>query len=94
MVLEFSNILTIILLALIIFPIIYLVYRIFPKDDHAKEIYYQPPSDDPPAFINSLFGGGISRMVSEINIGSFYITLLDLINRNYISVKIVTKKHT
>lgn len=92
MVLEFFNILTIILLILIIFPIISLLYRIFPKNKYSNKIYHQPPSNDPPAFINSLFGGGISRMVGEIDIGSFYLTLLDLINRKYVSVKIVAKK--
>ncbi|MBZ9571649.1 DUF2207 domain-containing protein [Methanobrevibacter sp. TMH8] len=92
MALEFSNILTIIILILIVFPVIYLIYIMLPKNKHSKEIYQKPPTKDPPAFVNSLFGSGINKMVGEINIGSFYLTLLDLINRKYVSVRITTKK--
>ena len=88
-ILEFSNILTIMLMILIIFSvIIYLIYRLYPKVKYNKESYDEPISDDPPALINSFFGG---KIVGEINIESFYITILDLINRKYISVKIVSK---
>ncbi|MCL2157755.1 MAG: DUF2207 domain-containing protein [Methanobrevibacter sp.] len=52
---------------------------------------YQTPSNNPPALIKFFFG---SRMhLGEVNIGSFYLTLLDLINRKYVSVKIVRKKY-
>ena len=47
------------------------------------------PNNDPPALINSLF---ISRVhAGGISIKSFYLTLLDLINRKYVSVKIISK---
>jgi len=47
------------------------------------------PNNDPPALINSLF---VSRIhVGGLSIKSFYLTLLDLINRKYISVKIISK---
>jgi hypothetical protein len=50
----------------------------------------QAPGSYPPALIKNLFGSGINA--GEINIGSFYLTLLDLINKKYVSVKIVSKK--
>jgi uncharacterized membrane protein len=90
MALEFFNILTVILLALITFPLIFLIYRGFPKNKYSKKVYNKIPSNDPPALINSLFGRRISK-TGEINIGSFYLTLLDLINRNYISVRLISK---
>ncbi|MGL4669741.1 MAG: DUF2207 family protein [Methanobacteriaceae archaeon] len=96
MVLESFNI-SIIMILLLIFPlIVYLIYEILPKIKHNKynkEIYYNPPTNDPPALINSLFGGGINKERGEINIECFYSTLLDLINRKYVSVKIVSKKY-
>jgi len=51
---------------------------------------YQTPNNFPPSLVNFLFGSG--KNAGEINIGSFYLTLLDLINRKYVSVKIVCKK--
>jgi uncharacterized membrane protein len=48
------------------------------------------PNNDPSALINSFFAG--NRINYSINIESFYLTLLDLINRKFVSVKIVCKK--
>ena len=53
--------------------------------------FQQPPNNDPPALIKYFFGS--RTHVGEINIGSFYLTLLDLINRKYVSVQIVSKKN-
>ncbi|MDR2967257.1 MAG: DUF2207 domain-containing protein [Methanobacteriaceae archaeon] len=47
------------------------------------------PNNDPPALINFIFVSGLN--VGGINIKSFYLTLLDLINRKYVSVKIISK---
>ena len=94
MVLELFNILTIVLLILIVFPlIVYLFYNMYPKSKNDNELYDKPINNDPPALINSFFISGINKRVGDINIGSFYITLLDLINRKYVSVKIITKKN-
>lgn len=92
---EFMNILTIILLILIIFSLTFLIYRKFSKKDQNKqnnEMNFEKLKNNPPALINSLFANGISRKVGEINIDSFYLTLLDLINKNYVSIKLITKK--
>ena len=92
MVFELSNILTIVLLILIILPLlIYLVYNREAQVKYSNKTYSEPPSNDPPALINSFFCRGIDNPSAGINIKSFYITLLDLINRKYISVKIVSK---
>ena len=90
--LEFFDILTVILLMLIIFTLIFLIYRLFPKSKHSKKINYQPPSNDPPALINSFFASKINNRLGGINVESFYLTLLDLINRKHVSVKILSKK--
>jgi len=94
MVLEYFNILSIVLLILVIFPlIIYLIWGLSPKIKYDKKVNYKAPNNDPPALVNFLFSGGINNNFDEINIGSFYLTLLDLINRKYISVRIVSKKY-
>ena len=49
------------------------------------------PNNDPPALINSLFSSRINA--GGVNMKNFYLTLLDLINRKYISVKIISKNH-
>lgn len=93
MILTLSDILTILILILVIIPlIIYLLYGKSLKIKSVEKIYFKPPSNDSPAIINSFFDGGINKQIGEINTGSFYLTLLDLINRNYISVKIISKK--
>jgi len=52
---------------------------------------YKTPNNYPPALVNFLFAKG--KKAGEININSFYLTLLDLINRKYVSVKTVSKKN-
>ena len=47
------------------------------------------PNNDPPALINYFFVNRIR--VGGISIKSFYLTFLDLINKKYISVKIISK---
>jgi hypothetical protein len=94
MILEQFHILTIILGILIIFPFILgLLYWRNTKSNEDKELYDKPINNNPPALINSFFGNGINKRVGDINIESFYLSLLDLINRNYVSVKIVSKKN-
>ena len=66
------------------------INQISSKKKYLKKVDCQAPSNDPPAFINSLFAR--RTKINEISIGSFYLTLLDLINRRYISVQIVSKK--
>lgn len=108
MILEFSNILTFISLILIIFTLIYLIYQIFSRskytsryiskytkdmEGNGKKTYFKPPSNDPPTFLNSLFDESLTKSSGKIDINCFYCALLDLINRKYISVKIVNKKN-
>jgi len=53
---------------------------------------YQTPYNYSPALVNILFAKG--KKAGEININSFYLTLLDLINKKYVSVKIVINNKT
>ncbi|KZX12103.1 DUF2207 family protein [Methanobrevibacter filiformis] len=57
------------------------------ENDYPTE---KPPTNHPPGLIHCLFSGGINKTVGETNIVSFYTTILDLISRKYLRVKIKT----
>lgn len=82
---TFGSIIAIILaISSIIIPVyIYLKYGREPKIQYYAEYEREPPTNDPPAFVNAL--SGVSS-IGNPNADGFQATIMDLINRNFLSI--------
>ena len=75
------------LLALVVaIPLgIYLKFGREPKTDYQAIYEHEPPTHDPPAFVNALMES-MSKNVGELNQQAFQATIIDLINRGKLGV--------
>jgi len=75
------------LLALFIPLFIYFRYGREPKIDYQAEYERDIPTDDPPAIVNAICGPGFSKKVGEPDMDGFKATIMDLINRKYLTME-------
>lgn len=61
---------------------IYLYYGKEPKIDYNNDYVTDLPTDDPPAIVNALCGGGYPKKVGIPDLDGFKATIMDLIDRN------------
>jgi uncharacterized membrane protein len=81
------SILAILMLLSIIIPVlIYLKYGREPKSNYHAEYERELPTNDPPAMVNALSGKGFGKNVGEPNMDGFQATIMDLINRKYLTI--------
>jgi uncharacterized membrane protein len=81
------SILAVLMLISIIIPVlIYLKYGREPKSNYNAEYERELPTNDPPAMINALSGKGFGKNVGEPNMDGFQATIMDLINRKYLTI--------
>lgn len=80
---KFYSIISIILLLSFLVPIgIYLKYGREPKIQYNALYERDPPTKDPPIFVNAMFDGKIG----SLNDRAFQASVMDLINRKYINL--------
>lgn len=81
------------LLVLLMFVplIIYLKFGREPEIDYRAEYERDVPTDDPPALVNAICVHGVSKGIGEPDMDGFRATIMDLINRNYLSVGRMSK---
>jgi uncharacterized membrane protein len=79
------------LLAILIPLIIYFRYGREPKIDYRAEYERDIPTNDPPAMVNALCGSGFSKKIGKPDMDGFKATIMDLINRKYLTLE---KAHT
>ena len=73
------------LVALCAIPLaIYFKFGREPKTDYQGIYEHEPPSNDPPAFVNALMGG--FKNVGELNKNAFQATIMDLIDKGKLGV--------
>ena len=85
------SILAILMLLSIFIPvIIYFRSGREPKIRYNDRYERDLPTDDPPAVINAICGSGGSIEVGEPDMNGFIATIMDLINRKYINLKIIS----
>ncbi|MBM4240287.1 MAG: DUF2207 domain-containing protein [Euryarchaeota archaeon] len=79
--------LTILILLSIAYPL-FVYYRLLgsPKITYDAGNEGEIPKDDPPALINALFGPGFSKQIGEPDINGFIATILDLVDRDYLTL--------
>ena len=75
------------LLALFIPLIIYLRYGREPKIDYSAEYERDIPTNDPPAIVNAICGSGLSKKIGKPDMDGFKATIMDLINRKYLTLE-------
>ena len=81
------SILAVLMIISIIIPVlIYLKYGREPKSNYNAEYERELPTNDPPAMINALSGKGFGKNVGEPNMDGFQATIMDLINRKYLTI--------
>ena len=71
--------------------LIYLKFGREPKIDYRAEYERDVPTDDPPALVNAICVHGVSKGIGEPDMDGFRATIMDLINRNYLSVGRMSK---
>ena len=80
---SFMNYLLAIVLAV---PLaIYYKFGREPKTDYQGIYEHEPPTNDPPAFVNALMGG-FGKNVGDLDQKAFQATIMDLINRGKLGV--------
>jgi len=88
----FMNIWGIIVITTLIIPLAtYIKYGNF-SFNYKKKIETEAPTDDSPAIINSLLGKGSGKIVGEPNVEGYQATILDLINKKYLKIKLINTK--
>lgn len=65
---------------------IYWKYGREPKIDYKAAYERDLPTNDPPAIVNAICGSGFSKKIGEPDMDGFKATIMDLINRKYISI--------
>ncbi|MBR5502876.1 MAG: DUF2207 domain-containing protein [Methanobrevibacter sp.] len=66
--------------------LIYLKFGREPKTDYQAIYEHEPPTDDPPAYVNAMIGS-FTKSVGKVNEEGFQATIMDLINRGKLGVK-------
>ena len=66
--------------------IIYLKFGREPKTNYQAIYEHEPPTDDPPAYVNAMIGT-LSKNVGEVNQQGFQATIMDLIDKGKIGVE-------
>lgn len=81
------SLLAILMIISITIPVfIYFKYGREPKSRYQGEYERELPTNDPPAVVNAISGKGFSKAVGNPNMDGFQATIMDLINRGYLSV--------
>lgn len=81
--------LSILLLLSLLVPVcIYYKYGREPKPTYQGEYERDPPTDDPPAMVSAISGKGIHKNVGTPGMDGFQATIMDLINRGYITTEV------
>ena len=65
--------------------LIYLKFGREPKTTYDAIYEHEPPTDDPPAYVNGMIGSGL-KDVGSLNQEAFQATIMDLINRGKMGV--------
>lgn len=82
------SIISIIEIILIFVPFgIYYAYGREPKISYNGIYEREPPTNDSPAFVNGVFVSGIKKEIGKINDDAFKATIMDLINKGYLSIE-------
>lgn len=74
-------------LALFVPLFVYYRYGREPKIDYQAEYERDIPTDDPPAIVNAICGPGFSKKIGEPDMDGFKATIMDLINRKYLTME-------
>ena len=81
-----GSIVNYLLVALCAIPLaIYYKFGREPKTDYQGIYEHEPPTNDPPAFVNALMGG-FGKNVGDLDQKAFQATIMDLINRGKLGV--------
>lgn len=82
-----GNIVDVLLLALCSIPLaIYFKFGREPKTDYQAIYEHEPPTNDPPAFVNALIGG-FGKNIGELDQKAFQATIMDLIDKGKLGVE-------
>ena len=85
---------TALLILLMFVPfIIYFLMGREPKIDYRAEYERDIPTDDPPALVNAICVHGVSKGIGEPDMNGFRATIMDLINRKYLTMGTVSKEN-
>ncbi|MDP3624855.1 MAG: DUF2207 domain-containing protein [Methanobacteriaceae archaeon] len=75
------------------FSHIYLKYGREPKVKYGNQYEHDPPTDDPPVMINAICGKVPGKTVGTPDMDGFLATIMDLINREYLTLIEFKKKN-
>jgi uncharacterized membrane protein len=84
---TFYPIIAILMILSVLIPIgTYFKYGREPKISYDGIYEREIPTNDSPAFVNSISGSGVSKDIGELNMDGFSATIMDLINRKCLSI--------